>query len=144
MTYRVAGKLSEVDELLSRRARLRRRILDELHERGIDIMSPHFHSVLQRRAAESVIPEETGGERQSHRPPEAVAVDKADRAKEITERREALSKMEEKMVELAGRISEAKGEEKEHLEWERARISGERKRLTEELGVLEAELPKEN
>ena len=48
VTYRVAGKLTEVDELLSRRSRLRRRILDELHERGIEIMSPHFHSVLQR------------------------------------------------------------------------------------------------
>ncbi|MEL6431378.1 MAG: mechanosensitive ion channel domain-containing protein [Planctomycetota bacterium] len=143
--YRVAGKLAEVDELLSRRSRLRRQMLDELHERGIEIMSPAYHAVSQRRASEPVIPGETGGAREGHRPPEAIAFDKADRAKEIAERRATAQAMTEKLAEIDGRLDALEdGEEREQLDWERARISGELKRMQAELTELEAELPEQD
>lgn len=47
VTYRVAGFLTEVKQLLTARSRLRQKVLDTLHESGIEIVSPTFMN--QRR-----------------------------------------------------------------------------------------------
>ena len=50
VTYRVAGLLTDVKNLLSARSRLQQMVLDKLHEGGVEIVSPTF---MQTR----VIPE---------------------------------------------------------------------------------------
>lgn len=133
VTYRVAGKLAEVERLLSRQTALRRRMLDRLHEAGIEIMSPSFMTVTERKRGEAVIPTETGGAREAPVAPEAVAFDKADRASQLTQLKATLAEMQAKVAELEERLPGLEGEEKEALEWERARISGEAKRLAKEI-----------
>lgn len=140
VNYRVAGKLTEVDELISRRSKLRRAVLDALHEAGIEIMSPHVFTV-QQSAGEPVIPEETGGAREAVAPPEAVAFDKADRAKTLAEVRTAIDELQTKLRETDGRLSELADEERGALDAERTRMEEELGRLRAQAEALEVEPP---
>jgi len=86
VTYRVAGLLTDVKNLLSARSRLQQMVLDKLHEGGVEIVSPTF---MQTRA----IPE---GRRFIPKPeqatcelpaaaPEEVIFDKAETAAKVEE-----------------------------------------------------------
>lgn len=142
VTYRVAGKLSEVDRLISRRSKLRRAMLDALHEDEIEIMSPSFMNVLNRvaPAPAPVIPDEIGGGREATVAPEEVAFDKADVAQGIEGKRAAIAELDAKMVEMEKRIGSLEGEEKLALEVERDRAQAEVTRLKEELQLDEERL----
>lgn len=141
VTYRVAGKLTDVDRLLSTKSRLHRAMLDRLHGAGIEIMSPAFFTVAQREKGHLAIPDRIGGGRVSDKAPESVVFDKANAVKEIETKRATLVEMGEKLTEIDGRLGALKGDEKEALEWERARISGEAKHLEAEIAALEEKLP---
>jgi small-conductance mechanosensitive channel len=140
VTYRVAGKLGEVDRLISRRSKLRRAMLDALHEDGIEIMSPKFMNILHREAPAPVIPEEIGGGREGAVAPEEVAFDKADVAQGIEGKRAAIAELEAKSSDLEKRIGFLKDEEKSAAEAERDRVQDEAARLRKEIERDEEEL----
>lgn len=127
--YRVAGKLEDVDRLISRRSRLRRAMLDALHLDGIEIMSPSFMNILSRQPSETVIPEEIGSSRDAGTAPEEVAFDKADLAKGLEIKRAAIAELEK-------RTGESNGVEAEELE----RMKAEAERLKAELATDEDSL----
>lgn len=81
--YRVAGMLHEVKNILSVRSRLRRKMLDVLHSRNIEIVSPAFMN--QRQVSEPVIPERRYVAQEIEDAPTDVIFDKADRAQQIKE-----------------------------------------------------------
>ncbi len=56
VTYRVAGFLSEVKQLLTARSRLRSEVLDSLHGAGIEIVSPNFMNQRQLGEGSRVVP----------------------------------------------------------------------------------------
>jgi len=56
VTYRVAGFLTEVKQLLTARSRLRRGILDTLHGAGIEIVSPNFMNQRQLGEQTRILP----------------------------------------------------------------------------------------
>ncbi len=140
VTYRVAGKLGEVDRLISRRSKLRRAMLDALHEDGIEIMSPKFMNILHREAPAPVIPKEIGDGREGAVAPEEVAFDKADVAQGIEAKRAAIAELEAKTAELEKRVSSTKDEAKAAVERERDRVQAEANRLKEELQSDEDQL----
>ena len=140
ITYRVAGKLGEVDRMISRRSKLRRAMLDALHEDGIEIMSPSFMNVLRRDAADAVIPDEIGGGREASVAPEEVAFDKADVAKGVADKQAAIAELDAKRAELEKRMGTLAGEEKAALEEERDRARAEADRLREEVKGDEEQL----
>ncbi len=81
VTYRVAGLLREVKQLLTARSRLHQAVLDELHRGGIEIVSPSFMNT--RAVAEGqrfMPPREPAAEVAEAPVAEAVAFDKAERA----------------------------------------------------------------
>jgi hypothetical protein len=95
ITYRICGLLPEIKELLSSRSRLNARILDSLHEGGVEIVSPTFMNT--RAVGERVfIPvAEQPIEKEAEGPaPEEIIFDKAemagDLAKAITELQKSL------------------------------------------------------
>ena len=140
VTYRVAGKLNEVDRMLSRRSKLRRAMLDALHEDEIEIMSPSFMNVLNRVAPAPVIPDEIGGGREGATAPEEVAFDKADVAQGLEGKRTAIAELDSKKAEVAKRIGALDGEEKVAMEEERDRLDAEALRLKAELQGDEKQL----
>ena len=85
--YRAAGFLRDVKHLLSARSRLRGAMLDELHEAGVEIVSPTFMNQRRIEPGRRFIPQaDEEVRRRRERPPEEIIFDKAEKA-ESAERR---------------------------------------------------------
>ncbi len=117
VTYRVAGFLTDVKQLLSARSRLRATTMDALHAAGIEIVSPTFMN--QRRVDGQIAPptEEPPAEEPTDEP-ERVMFDKADTAeryaaaeKELDELRSRLTSMEKEGADK-GELGSLRDEEK--------------------------------
>jgi small-conductance mechanosensitive channel len=85
ITYKVAGFLTEVQQILSARSHLKKQILSALHTNGIEIVSPHFinQRVLPTQARiipQQIITEASGLAAETA--PERLMFDKAEDAKE--------------------------------------------------------------
>lgn len=103
VVYRVAGFLTEPKQLLSSRSSLRKRILDTLHRRGIEIVSPSFMN--QRRIDEHppfipLIVERAGQADKGAGIPEDKIFDKAEMAQAMEELREEKHSLKKRLSEL--------------------------------------------
>lgn len=128
VTYRAAGFLPEVKQLVSARSRLRAAVMDALHEAEIEIVSPTFMN--QRQLGDrAVIPRRAtpGGNGESEqKAPESVIFDKADAAEELAAR--------EKELELVrGELLEAEKEAKANGSGEGAGVPDHLRRRVERL-----------
>lgn len=87
VVYRVSGFLGNVKKLLSKRSELRRHMIDQLHSRQIEIVSPGFMN--QRPTNGVMIPQRrsVAAEGASDEP-ENMVFDKAERAQQIKELKE--------------------------------------------------------
>ncbi len=86
VTYRIAGFLGEVKQLLTARSRLRVAVLDALHDADIEIVSPTFMNQRQIAADVPVVPtvrREGPDEELPATTAEAIVFDKAERAAEL-------------------------------------------------------------
>jgi small-conductance mechanosensitive channel len=113
VTYRIAGLLTEVKHLLSRRSALRAAVLDTLHGNGIEIVSPSFMTTRALERGAMILPPESRVASQSTdegtRSPEAVVFDKADeaeRTEDLTARRKQLAEHIQEMRERAAAETE--------------------------------------
>jgi len=138
VTYRTAGLLKKVRELISTRSRLRAAVLDALHERGIEIVSPTFMNTRAHAPDRHFIPRATferADEDDEGDGPESVVFDKAEEAASLESLRERFRLLTEREAGLEKALKEAvKDEEtaperKEALERELARASQRRERL---------------
>lgn len=97
VTYRAAGLLLEVKQILSVRSRLRGEVLDALHEDGIEIVSPNFMNTRALAESARFVPRRQSSEPQPEQPesvPEEVIFDKAEEAETEEERRLARERLE--------------------------------------------------
>ena len=104
VTYRIAGMLTEVKGLISARSRLREKMLDCLHEAGIEIVSPTFMNQRPLDPKLQFIPKVTpkaADEPETAELPEAVVFDKADEA-------ESIEKLNERRKDVKSQLDEAK------------------------------------
>jgi hypothetical protein len=124
VTYRVAGLLDEVKQILSRRWQLNAAVLDALHDGGVEIVSPAFLSLRTLAKDSIVIPEAA--------PPaaptptvdtEGVVFDKAEEAESAEMRVEHLSQRIEALKEKRG---EAKGDQRERIDRDIERLEARR------------------
>lgn len=87
VVYRISGLLKQVKSIFSTRSTLRKNMLDHLHARHIEIVSPSFMN--QRRAEEPVIPKALVAPKQTpidtDHSPDQLIFDKAERAQQIKE-----------------------------------------------------------
>lgn len=136
VTYRVAGFLENVKQLLSARSRLRACMLDVLHSANVEIVSPTFMNQRQLSAELRFVPrgrarapETTGSS------PEAVIFDKAEEA-------ETRARLEQELTDLEERLAEVKagGHGDDALA---ARLERERGRIEHRLEYLRSALEKQ-
>jgi small-conductance mechanosensitive channel len=121
VTYRVAGLLSEVKQLVSVRSALRKASMDALHGAGIEIVSPTFMTTRTLAADQSVIPVASSRTARDASPPrseapEAVMFDKADEAEELELRQQRLVALTERLEKARADRDAAAGEERERIE----------------------------
>jgi len=89
VTYRIAGFLKEVKQLLSAQSKLRQKMLDILHSANIEIVSPTFMNQRQLKISDSIVPQKKRGRKAKivaeEQSPEDIIFDKADEAQKIEE-----------------------------------------------------------
>ncbi|WP_164078327.1 mechanosensitive ion channel family protein [Alteromonas facilis] len=94
VSYRVSGLLTEIKGLLTAKSRLHKAILDEFHQRGIEILSPNYMAQRPTDPALPVIPSASVSKQpkdnvEHH---EEVAFDKAEQAQQHEHAVEQLQK----------------------------------------------------
>lgn len=117
ISYRVAGFLTEVKQLLTARSDLCRQILDVLHESGIEIVSPSYMNQRPLDAQNKVIPKlvRSGSiieENDLSTNSIDIAFDKAEQAEKIEARRE---KIQSDIKQLETTLKEAPKEDAEAI-----------------------------
>lgn len=135
VTYRIAGLLEEVKQILSVRSRLRQCMMDELHADGIEIVSPTFMN--QRPIHKDFIPEETTAPRQrvESSMPEELVFDKAEAAETVEVLKQELAALDKEIEDYAKQVKAASGEEQAALQ---KRLDGKLARRENMGHVIEA------
>lgn len=119
VTYRLSGVLKEVKKMITARSNLYQCILDNLHDRNIEIMSPNIMSQRRLEGGEQFIPKTIKKTKQRTVSAEDVAFDKAESAEILEQKKQSIleqiktleSKMgEEKSPELQEKISQLKNQ----------------------------------
>ena len=137
VTYKAAGLLVEVKQIVSARSKLRQKMLDKLHQGGVEIVSPTFMNTRAVPVERQFIPE-----LYRHAPqektteytpePEDVIFDKAEKAESLEKLREAYESYGQHLETLKESIAESDSEEeKERLKSEMEKLDGRRKRLAD-------------
>lgn len=104
VTYRISGFLENVKQLLPSRSKLREKMLDALHEAGIEIVSPTFMYTRAQATGEHVMSK--AEEEQAKSEEEPHIFDKADEAESIEEYRLRLDALLEEVKSIKVRIKE--------------------------------------
>ena len=136
VTYRIAGLLTEVKSLITARSRLRAKVLDSLHEGGIEIVSPTFMNTRALSKDQVFVPESEPisvvPSLEDNNVPEEIVFDKAEKAEVTQEIELSIDSVSEKIKAIDGELKSAPDglkprleERKRQLEADRAKLSGE-------------------
>jgi len=117
ITYRIAGLLKEVKQVISTKSRLHAMMLDKLHDGGIEIVSPTFMNTRAIPANQVFIPASEMAEIkepdiQVSGAPELKVFDKADQAESREKLKERYDIAGKELEDLKKQLEEA-GDEKE-------------------------------
>jgi len=138
VNYRLAGLLKDVTQIVSARSKLRKRMLDQLHRAGIEIVSPTFMNTLARKSGELVLPVggRSGGDDEAQ--PEAVIFDKAEEATALEKLRTDRAACAAALADARGRLAKAStDEEKAALEAKCADLERQAEELEASLAAAE-------
>ncbi len=135
VSYRVAGFLPEVTQLLTAKSNLRRRVLDALHGAGIEIMSPSYMNQRQLPPETRVIPpaQPVAQAAATEPAPEAIIFDKAEEAA-------ALQQLEEERLTLKQELKELEQQRVAAEEVDAPRIDAAIEALRQRLQEIDAQL----
>lgn len=100
ISYRVAGFLENTDQILTARSNLRKKMIDELHGAGVEIVSPSFMNQIKREPNDKVIPKQPSAKVLSEESAESLVFDKGSEAAEkeqLSERRAELKAARKEM-----------------------------------------------
>lgn len=99
VVYRVSGFLADTSQMVTKRSRLRAMMMDQLHEAGIEIVSPSFMN--QRQVPELQIPRRAADDAGEEGKAESMMFDKAEVAKSIDDLRIQRDKLVLEITEIA-------------------------------------------
>ncbi|MCP4446083.1 MAG: mechanosensitive ion channel [Myxococcales bacterium] len=106
ISYRVAGFLTEIKQIITTRSNLRKAMLDSLHEAEIEIVSPTFINQLRLSGSETFLPAQTRLRPQHvENTPEARIFDKADSAEAKAKTQDELEAQLRIVADLEAQIS---------------------------------------
>jgi hypothetical protein len=143
VTYRIAGFLTEVKQLLTVRSNLRAKVLTTLHGADVEIVSPNFVTQRRLREEDRVLPPDASAPAAPDvdQVPEELIFDKAEHAEELERLQVERGKIETRIGELEAQVKTADEDGRSGLEGEIARLRG---RCDEIAAALEAAEGKES
>ena len=129
VTYRVAGMLTEVKQLLTARSNLHSQVLDTLHGSGIEIVSPTVMNQRPLDAEKRILPPDATrvfepATDHTDQVPQELIFDKVEEAERVDQLRMTRDQLVAEIEELEQRLEDAD--------------QADRPRLEEEIGVLRA------
>ncbi|HHE07549.1 MAG TPA: mechanosensitive ion channel, partial [Chlorobaculum parvum] len=107
--YRVSGFLEDPKRLISARSKLYASVLDTLHSKGVEIMSPSFMNQRQMSDKAKIIPPTTAKPKVEKRKPSAedIAFDKAEKAEKLEkEKKQIRQEIEKQEASVKGATNE--------------------------------------
>lgn len=141
--YMISGLLTDIGKLIATRRKLRANTLDELHEAGIEIVSPSFMNTRPLATGEQVRPEQVPGQPHAgdHPEPDAVVFDKAREAEELEELKRKYTEDSQRLLELEQALKEAgQGDERRPLTLEKKKLEAAMARAAKQIDAAEARL----
>lgn len=108
VTYRISGLLEDVKTLISTRSKLRELMLDALHGKGIEIVSPTFMNTRALDPEQKIRPDRVFAKSHSEEEPiaESLVFDKADEAESLERLRQSLAAVEESIKQAELQLKE--------------------------------------
>lgn len=106
--YKVSGFLSDITHLITARSNLRKKILDVLHDNGVEIVSPSYMNQRRIEEGSKIIPQKNlgvvSGEKigTDEKTAEEFMFDKAEKVSEIENKREEQARLNKRLDELKG------------------------------------------
>jgi small-conductance mechanosensitive channel len=117
ITYRIAGLLPEVKQIITTHSNLREQMLDALHQDGIEIVSPTFMNTRAYQPDRAFIPAQTASapisDSEAKATPEDLLFDKADEAESLEKLRERYEAMGEDIEKTKDQIKQTDDEQQE-------------------------------
>jgi small-conductance mechanosensitive channel len=135
VTYRIAGLLTEIKQIITARSQLHCKILDKLHENGIEIVSPTFMNTRTFPQDVEFIPEKPREAVKPDKPsveelPENILFDKADQAETLEKMQSIYDSIGQQLKSLKDEMQHAKEDEvKQRLQSEIDKLEERRKRI---------------
>jgi len=140
VSYRVAGFLSNVKFLLTTKSDLRKKVMDVLHNEGIEIVSPTFMNQRVLKDDKVIIPEKKivkpPEDKVDEEKPEEMIFDKAEEAEEHSKKELNLNELKDKLEELK---KEKKSTQNENL----PEVENQIAQLERQIELLEEEIKSE-
>ena len=112
VTYKINGLLTDIDKYFTVTSKLNANVMDHLHKKGIEIVSPNFMN--QRQVNDlKFIPQITKESKptRDEKLPEDIVFDKAIKADKIDDKIESLEKIDEEIKQLKTALKDAEDKE---------------------------------
>jgi len=136
ITYHIAGFLSDIKTLITAQSVLRQKILDKLHDEGVEIVSPNFMNQRILDKSQIFIPKKTKmapAKIKEEETPESIIFDKAEKAESLNIEKQKLEEKMETLSQLKKEAKEATGEKREKLD---KKLEAEKNKLEKEMEEL--------
>lgn len=130
VVYRISGLLKDTSKYFTSHSLLNASVMDALHKKGIEIVSPNFMNQRQVNEQKFIPPEEKSEEKKDNdKLPEETIFDKAIEADKIDDKVQVLERINKQITELKENLKE--GEDKEKTK-DRINLLEKRKEALEE------------
>ena len=146
--YQVSGMLTDIEQLIGTRRKLRASTLDELHAAGIEIVSPTYMNTRSLGAETRVVP--VGGiaagassdeDGLLEPDPDSVVFDKAQQAENLEALKNEYTDCSQELIGVEQELKEAgPGDERKPLNLRKKKLEARLLRTDKEIKKLEAEL----
>lgn len=137
VTYRIAGLLTELKQLLEKRRQLRGRTLDVFHAEGIEVVSPTFMNTRALQKDQTFIADiDVPAAPKRSKSADSVVFDKAHKAQSVENLRDALAEAEDRIRACNGTIAESQDDHA--VEKAKAEISSLEERIERLHALIDA------
>ena len=145
VSYQVSGLLTDIEQLIGTRRKLRASTLDELHAAGIEIVSPNYMNTRSlgagsRTAPVSVVAPVTEVDN-NHPDPDAVVFDKAQQAEGMDKLKKEYTEASQELIAVEQELKEAgPGDQRQPINLKKKKLEARLLRTDKEIKKLEAAL----
>jgi len=145
VTYRIAGVLDDLSSYISTHSGLKRCVLDQLHDNGVEIMSPAFINTKALKPAAQMIPVRPlahQAQEADSAKPDNIVFDKAERAQIQDDFRTRLADVKEQLKQLEAELSDKNldDEQRTKLTNKKAKLESRCEQLLGYINKLEARM----